>query len=385
MAYDVINKYQYDFIHVFMVNSKIFNLSTVQLIENMADNFRNLFVFRYEEEYSAATQIAKNVSFNKNIRDIEEIKALEKYGRYIVIHGLAYSCSDLIKISINQAKKIIWCVWGSDFYHVYKYDFMLYKLARKIYHTITGKTKDEKKAIKIIGSFAAICAGFEGDHLELRKRYGMDVPIYTALYPMGYYLKDLIKWKETPKQHDCVNILIGHSAYKFLHHKIFLRRLRRYGDKIKVYLPLAYGDKQYAAEVKALAKKLYNRNQLEIIEEMLSTEAYFKLLCQIDVAIFDFEHQAAYGNMLLLMYLNKKIYLPTSGVMYKGFRQMGLETADIREIGHVGLTKMKEPLVSQKNIAYATHRLDLANIENDWKKMLDELMGQHPGKDIMEV
>ena len=55
------NEYQYDFIHVFTMGSKIFNLSTVQLIKKVADNFRNLFVFRYEEEYLAAKEIAEDI------------------------------------------------------------------------------------------------------------------------------------------------------------------------------------------------------------------------------------------------------------------------------------------------------------------------------------
>ena len=368
------NEYQYDFIHVFTMGSKIFNLSTVQLIKKVADNFRNLFVFRYEEEYLAAKEIAEDIVLNKKVGDIEEIKVIEKLGRYIVIHGLIYENNNLVKLMVSQAERVIRCVWGSDIYHVYKYNFMLYKLVRKIYRMIMGNTKDDKKAAKVISSFAAIAVGFKGDYFEIRKRYGRNVPIYSALYPMGYYLEDLEKWREAPKQHDYLNVLIGHSAYRFLHHKKYLKKLRKYGKRVKIYLPLSYGNMSYVTEVKTLATKLYDRNQLVIIEDMRSAETYFKLLCQIDVAIFDFEHQAAYGNMLLLMYLNKKIYLSTSGVMYRGFQQMGLEVDDAKKIGHVDLFKLKDPPISKNNVVYATRQLDLANIENDWKKMFNELM-----------
>ena len=53
---------------------------------------------------------------------------------------------------------------------------------------------------------------------------------------------------------------------------------------------------------------------------------------------------------------------------------MGLEVDDAKKIGHVDLFKLKDPPISKNNVVYATRQLDLANIENDWKKMFNELM-----------
>ena len=45
-------------------------------------------------------------------------------------------------------------------------------------------------------------------------------------------------------------------------------------------------------------------------------EKYIQFLWKMDIAIFDFKQQAALGNIMNLLYMGKKIFLPSDNIMY---------------------------------------------------------------------
>lgn len=80
-------------------------------------------------------------------------------------------------------------------------------------------------------------------------------------------------------------------------------------EDIKIVLPLSYGDISYAETIETYARTLYGDKVL-ILRENLGFLDYVKLIKTIDIAIFDYKHQSALGNIMLLLLWGKKfIYL----------------------------------------------------------------------------
>lgn len=191
---------------------------------------------------------------------VHRTTGLKKYfeiGDYIIIHALNYSTKDIAQLTDEECKRIIWCVWEHDLYTVESTHNIFYLLARKIYRILKRQKYYNKKAAEKISKFKGIAAGFVGDKFTRKERYENDVVVCQALYPMGYYSSDLEKWETECEPHSNLKILLGHSAYPFLNHEFWIEKLTPYKDKIELYLPLAYGNSEYAKEIKEKATDVF--------------------------------------------------------------------------------------------------------------------------------
>lgn len=364
---------KYNFIHIFLNKSKIFNTATQNLINELDLPYKHLFVYAFEEDMKNV--LADNSIFDKDVRRTTGLKKYFEIGDYIIIHALNYSTKDIAQLTDEECKRIIWCVWGHDLYTVESKHNIFYLLARKIYRILKRQKYYNKKAAEKISKFKGIVAGFVGDKFTIKERYGNDVVVYQALYPMGYYSSDLEKWKVECKPHSSLRVLLGHCAYQFLNHDFWIEKLKLYKDKIELYLPLSYGNDEYAKKIKAKAINIFGGYKVCCLEKFTSSKEYFQYLCNIDVAIFDYKHQSAFGNILLLLYLKKRIYLNPNGIMYKGLKSVGANIFTTDEVvnNEFKLITNKELLNNHK---LATKILDFNNIKKQWIDLLNNCYGE---------
>lgn len=365
---------KYRYIHFFMHNSTLFNIQFQNFIEENATCRNQLFVYRYRgEEVSKKHQM--DTVYDKNIDNVSSVNKYLKKGCCIVVHNLAWEYSELKKIDNIDAQKIIWCVWGGDLYRYPKKLNFFWSGIRSIYHVFNGKYMTQYIAKQKICMFNGIVASFIGDRNYVKQKLHYNGKLYNAVYPMGYWKEDIDRWTnegKTYKPKEKLNILIGHSGFSFLKHEKYLRKLLKYKNKINIVLPLNYGDDGYIEYIAELAEKLYSANELTIIRENMSQENYCKLLMNIDIAVLDFEHQAALGNIYLLMYLKKHIYLNSKGILYNSFRKLGLTVFDCDIIGHAELKQLHVENDFTKNRHYATEMFDKNIAIQRWNEILLE-------------
>lgn len=112
-----------------------------------------------------------------------------------------------------------------------------------------------------------------------------------------------------------------------------------------------------------------------MLEKFTTFQEYFKFLCNVDIAIFDYKHQSAFGNILLLLYLKKRIYLNPNGIMYKGLKSVGANIFTTDEVvnNEFKLITNKELLNNHK---LATKILDFNNIKKQWIYLLNNCYGE---------
>ena len=185
------------------------------------------------------------------------------------------------------------------------------------------------------------------------------------------------KWRVFPKKHEKVKILLGHSAYHFLNHKFYLQKFARFKEQIEFYIPLSYGNKTYAAEVEKLAYQIYPKENLKIFKEILKIEDYFKILSEIDLAIFDYKHQSAVGNIMLLLYLQKHVFLNPNGILFKGFKADGLDVFSVGDLDKINFNKILNSSINKYNSEYVERAISYNTFVNNWLKLFNDL-----GKDF---
>ena len=168
--------------------------------------------------------------------------------------------------------------------------------------------------------------------------------------------------------------MIGHCAFPDFHHHRHLDKLARYrSEKLRIHLFLSYGQGRYRDEVIAHARELFTEDQLEIETGMLSWQEYIARLARMDVAILDFERQAAFGNIILLAYMRKKLYLSPTGIMARALNSEGIPVYDCNRIGEIPFEELGSPAPLYPLENFVAPLLDKQHIIGQWKQLFQSI------------
>ena len=367
---------RYKYIHLMPMGASSFCVNFILFINKFFPIHEHLFVL-----------MSKNVSEklagvdNVVYEDRNRVEVLNEYlplGDSIILHSLSYSIGTFLFMKRSSLRKMTWWVWGNDLYmtHRIRRDISSLKKRLVYYLKVTLNLFYAPlydllwkclffSRVKKMNSIVVCC---RADQDEVRRRFGPDIKVFRSYYTAGHYYREFVQLEEK-RTDNSINILIGHSAFAFLKHKDYLDRLLAYKDEdIKIVLPLTYGDASYADEIENYAKALYGDKAL-VLREGLDYLDYVKLMKTIDVAIFDYKHQSALGNIMLLLLFGKKVYLSSKGVLFKGFKEDGVNVYDCDEIGKIPLKELSShpyPNISGKEYAKEAFDEDLLkkNYEN---------------------
>ena len=271
----------------------------------------------------------------------------EEYNK-IFLHSLFLSPDEILRLTDNAAKKIVWIVWGHDLYTVKKKQkWTASRFVKESIHAVKKiirgtyiRAYRKKRAVADkVSKFHAIGIGYSYDEKEIRKKYGKSVPVVYGPYFSRTTQEKVDKLREMhlSKQDHTVNILIGHSGFDFLEHEKYLQKLGHYKDKdICVHMVLSYGaSEDRIQKLSEMAISIFGEEKCNIITKMMAKNDYYEYLTSIDIAIFPFVHQSALGNTKRLAYMGTKLYFHPDGILSKGFKQDGMKVYDCREIGEV--------------------------------------------------
>lgn len=354
--------------HFFFVESGIYNYEFVSMIDRYFDYKEHRFVFASKLNYEQCVEFEKKGFDCVYDSGIMNMGGLEKYyldTDFVFWHSKPFGIKELFYFKICYAKKTIWCIWGHDLYDTSNNRVMI-----RI-RQISSRLLNRK-----VPSFRTIVAGFESDSKEVIKRYGSKVNLYNAVYPQGHSETELNAVKAYRGEKKDIRILIGHSSCRFLQHEKYLKKLLPYRERVRLVLPLNYGDMEYGNEVENIAKKLWG-NKVEIYREFMTSSRYLEILKGVDAAVFDYKHQAAYGNILILLYFKIRCYLAVDGVMLDGLKNQGVEVYDCEEIEtHLNNNEIKRKC-GQYNIDWAKKNLCTEMIEKQWRELFQKLMDEN--------
>lgn len=291
--------------------------------------------------------------------------------KHVLLHSNTYKLKHLLIMKRKQMQKMVWCVWGHDLYRNNN--------ARTSFHLkIKQRLLDLYFLMynKRLTNFRGIGIGFKYDALEVKKKFGDNLKIFTT----PYFLKNL-ELEAFNIQNSKVNesvttpikIMIGHSAFSFLNHKKMLDKLFKYKDKnILVSLVLSYGSSVYCKEISDYAHKLFG-SKVEIIRSSMDIKDYIRYLSTVDIAIFDHKHQSALSNIYYLLYLNKKIYLNKDGIIALGMKLEGIDFGYTDNIGEISYQELLNNTKDDKGQKFAKFYIDYTNIVNLWERTFREL------------
>uniref|UniRef100_UPI0039A6F610 TDP-N-acetylfucosamine:lipid II N-acetylfucosaminyltransferase n=1 Tax=Ornithobacterium rhinotracheale TaxID=28251 RepID=UPI0039A6F610 len=299
--------------------------------------------------------IGDSFKYTKNKEKLTLISNFKDYKNYLEDHKadiLIIHCLSLFKAfalykNLDNFKKIVWCLWGVDFYSTPLYKKSLYfektkeyvrkeqskitTFLRPIYHTIKYGTT-LKKALKKIISQADFIAPIVDEEFNLIKN-----ATYTKAKHIRYSYGDLdslVGNFDLQNTHLEDNILIGNSAtiesnhidaFHFLIDSNFKTTKK---NNNKIITPLSYGDMKYSAYIQKEGKKLLNNKFLPLTDFMKLNE-YVKVLSSCGYCIMAHKRQQALGNILLMLMIGSKVFVSKKNPIYEHLSKKGVNIFSI--------------------------------------------------------
>ena len=134
-------------------------------------------------------------------------------------------------------------------------------------------------------------------------------------------------------------ILVGNNAYTFNRHLEALEAMSRFSEeKLKLYIPLSYGndwydkERAYKSTVAEYAYESFGPEKVEVLNKLIDTNQYTNLLMNMDVAVIASNRQNALGNIFRLLYVGNKVYLSRDNPMYQYFLPEGIDVYEVDTI-----------------------------------------------------
>ena len=350
-------------------NDTKFFLNLINLINNSNNGFdtsQHLFVTPFERVYNEL----------KDYGNIELIKSEKKVLTADIVNDCAQRCEwlfvhhmckplEVLKIQKKNRKKILWRTWGDDAGYLYDNGSIIKVIIKFIINCISRNAYRDFYAIGIANAVDVIC---------IQKKFGK-----MKTYRMPYAnektynsLMQIVKEKNAENnQH--TNILVGHSGYKNDNHFRVIEKLIAYkNENVKFYFSLSYGDKKYISKVKSYANKCLGEKAV-FIEDFLPHKEYAKFLNSMDIAILSGKNSYALGNVAMLLFFGKKLYINPKGVIAKAFMNQNVSFGSVCDLGKVTFEEISRPIVYNEEAIWEFVSKPYDISVNRWKKIISDL------------
>jgi dTDP-N-acetylfucosamine:lipid II N-acetylfucosaminyltransferase len=289
----------------------------------------------------------------KNIVLVSEFKHL--ISAYLILMRLLHSAKKIIIHGMWDRKfnwilfaqpwlmkKSYWMMWGGDFYYPEQQGWIKKMVIKRIQYLVTGAT---------------------GDYMLVKNWYGaIGRHIKCFNYPSNIYKEH----KTIIRRRECVNIQVGNSADPSNNHTKVFEQLSKFKNaNIKIYVPLSYGNKEYANSIINKGNMLFGDKFIPLTK-FIPIEEYLEYLLDIDIAIFAHNRQQAMGNITTLLGYGKKVYLSKVSTLNGVFREFKIKTYDVDNID----LKLLDSEVKDQNIRMIKSNFSKQSLLNGLKIFL---------------
>lgn len=326
---------------------------TAPFIELINKNFNSsehtFFVIRGWTEEKVKIPDCENVYPINNLKNILNGFRLLKdmnLSKKIFFHSL-FSPFLLLSLFFQPwlLKKSSWIIWGGDLH--------LYSAER---NSLKGKIEEYIRR-KVIKNFCEIITSIKGDYQLAKKWYHANSAYRAAMYAPPLKTSDvdtIIGGLINKAPADTTCIQIGNSATRPNNHFEIIDSLKRYqSENIKIFALLAYGEDKYADEVIAYGKAAFNDKFIGI-KDYLQFKDFVLFMNRMDIIIFNHERQQAVGNLLLAMYLKKKIFMNEKSTLCEFFEKdnniMVNKTQDLLQQDFNGFRNERDGILENNKI-----------------------------------
>ena len=154
-------------------------------------------------------------------------------------------------------------------------------------------------------------------------------------------------------------VLVGNSADPSNNHIDIFAELNKRGITNELYVPLAYGDLKYSAEIATFLK--LHSFIFHIQDSFLPISEYKAELQNCCAAVFGHMRQQAMGSIILCMLEGAKVFLYKESIAYSFLKSIGAVVFSIED--DLSISAVNDPLSEEENLINR-NALNLFSCEN---------------------
>ncbi|WP_224488209.1 TDP-N-acetylfucosamine:lipid II N-acetylfucosaminyltransferase family protein [Robertkochia flava] len=304
--------------------------STISIFEEVAPGKNKYVIFSNSEELVHVTNVQK-VIIQKNNWKYLDYELIFEGCNVLLVHYLTPIKYHVIKNAPKRVR-VIWSVWGRDFYlhmpykEIYeprtakmiKGDFRekyRFSLLYRLYHKQKYGVEPLLFENELLHRIDYISTVIEAEYPVIKNSLNIDAEFLKFNY--SAFDEGLLANKSYANG---PSVFLGNSATETNNHLDTFKYLK--GINRKVYIPLNYGNHEYAKKIIKASKSELGDDAIPITHFMKMGE-YVEILKDCNTMIMFHIRQQALGNILLGLYLGLRIYLNKKSVTFKTLEEYG--------------------------------------------------------------
>lgn len=260
-------------------------------------------------------------------------------------------------VACHDFRELNWMVWGADLYNLpsvntqlyenltltkyvkrnFPWQDFLYRAKVSIFH---GAYTDRAYAkVRNVLTWMTSEYNFALHHLP-----GLQADHQFFFYenPMPYQALDKIMTADQDRiYHDRPTYILGNSSTAELNHLDAVAWMDREGITANLSIPVSYGDSKYTRFLKKNLS-IYKGGEVQFVDRYMNFQEYLEFLYAADGLIMNNIRPQGYGNIFLMMYLGKKVFLNENNLSISELNKHGFVWYPMREMkdgGEVNLLK----------------------------------------------
>jgi hypothetical protein len=126
-----------------------------------------------------------------------------------------------------------------------------------------------------------------------------------------------------PRQTDKLTLIIGNSGSPSNNHLDAVKFLEDNRIQADLWIPVSYGDAHY---ISFLRKNLrYSYGDVHFADRFMPFEEYVSWLASVDGLVMNSLRPLGYGNILMMMYMDKPVYFNRANISLPDIKRAGLK------------------------------------------------------------
>lgn len=250
-------------------------------------------------------------------------------------------------VATNDFRELNWMVWGADLYNLPAVKTALYEdLTLRKYVNRIFSVQDflyKAKVLFLHDRFRSAAYDKVNNILTwMRGEYNFALrhlsPI-QAKYQFFFYENqlpyqdlDMILSTKREINQDLPTYILGNSSTPELNHLDAVAWMEREGVRANLCVPVSYGDKRYAHFLKSRLSS-FKGGKIQFVDHYMAIHQYLQFLNRSDGLIMNNIRPQGYGNIFMMMYLEKKVYLNEKNFSVKDLSEKGLRWLALKDLG----------------------------------------------------
>jgi dTDP-N-acetylfucosamine:lipid II N-acetylfucosaminyltransferase len=245
-------------------------------------------------------------------------------------------------VATNKFKELNWMVWGGDLYNLSALDHTSYEpltLAKfvkknrsiqnrlydlKVWATQSRFRKRAYSKVKNVLTWMREEYNFALANLPIQA----DHKFFFYENEMPYH--ELDSFISQPPQSHTLTLIVGNSGSPTNNHLDAVEFLQKYQIRADLLIPVSYGDPHYISFLKR--NLAFSYGEIRFIDHYMPFREYVGWLASSDGLVMNSLRPQGYGNIFMMMYLGKPVYLNKNNISLPDLQKAGLKWKVLDEL-----------------------------------------------------